>query len=413
MLLERDLGTRRDEREAAFKQAVLAARLHPDQMQRPSVEAVLHHLMPGRFVVHLHATIVNQFSCGREGRRLVEDNLGEDVIWVDLVDPGFALAQALQEELRAFTRRTGKQCPRAVIMQNHGLVVSGATPEETSGHIDWLSASLRAIKDKASREYAAVEHAGSGFASPEHPLAGAPATGQRAPGETEVRALVNVIGPALRGLLGRSGEPLKVVTFDCSAPVLDLVAGEGGRALAMGGPLTPDQIVYCRSFPLWLEAPLGEPAADLKARLTGAVREHSLTYQVPPTVVLVQGLGLFACADTWADANIARLVYLDAIKVMAGAQRMGGVQYLPDDFRTFIEQWEVESYRRAVKTAAAGAGRVAGKVALVTGAAQGFGLEIAQDLAAQGAHVVLSDVNAAGARRRPPHSAPPWARAEP
>jgi hypothetical protein len=120
---------------------------------------------------------------------------------------------------------------------------------------------------------------------------------------------------------------------------------------------------------------------------------------VPPTVVLVQGLGLFAGGDTWADANTARLVYIDAIKVMAGALRIGGVQYLPDDFRTFIEHWEVESYRRTVKVASAGAGPVVGKVALVTGAAQGFGLEIAQDLAAEGAHVVLSDVNADGAQK--------------
>ena len=388
-LLERDLGTSRDEREAAFKQAVLAARLYPERAQRPSVEAVLHHLMPGRFVVHLHATWVNQFSCCREGRSLVLDNLGDDVIWIDLVDPGFALAQALQEELLAFTGRTGKDCPRAVIMQNHGLVVSGATRQETTAHIEWLSSELRAVHDQAAKEHADKEHADK-----ERAAAGA-LSHPGALDETEVRALVNVIGPALRGLLGRTGEPLKVVTFDDSAPVLELVAGEGGCAIAMGGPLSPDQIVYCRSFPLWVAARPGEPAVDLKARLAAAVSEHTGTFQVPPTVVLVQGLGLFASGSTWADADTARLVYIDAIKVMAGARRMGGVQYLPDDFRSFIEHWEVESYRQAVKAAAAGTGRVAGKVALVTGAAQGFGLEIAQDLVAQGAHVVLSDVNAA------------------
>jgi len=396
-LLERDLGTSRDEREAAFKQAVLAARLYPERAQRPSVEAVLHHLMPGRFVVHLHATWVNQFSCCREGRSLVLDNLGDDVIWIDLVDPGFALAQALQEELLAFTGRTGKDCPRAVIMQNHGLVVSGATRQETTAHIEWLSSELRAVHDQAAKEHADKEHADKEHADKERAAAGA-LSHPGALDETEVRALVNVIGPALRGLLGRTGEPLKVVTFDDSAPVLELVAGEGGCAIAMGGPLSPDQIVYCRSFPLWVAARPGEPAVDLKARLAAAVSEHTGTFQVPPTVVLVQGLGLFASGSTWADADTARLVYIDAIKVMAGARRMGGVQYLPDDFRSFIEHWEVESYRQAVKAAAAGTGRVAGKVALVTGAAQGFGLEIAQDLVAQGAHVVLSDVNAAGAR---------------
>ncbi len=134
-------------------------------------------------------------------------------------------------------------------------------------------------------------------------------------------------------------------------------------------------------------------------RLTAAVREHAATYSVLPNVVLVQGLGLFACGDAWTDANIVRLVYVDAIKIMAGAAGMGGVQYLDADFRSFIEQWEVESYRRQIAASATGRGRAAGKVAMVTGAAQGFGLEIARDLAAQGGHVVLSDVNVEGARQ--------------
>ena len=117
-------------------------------------------------------------------------------------------------------------------------------------------------------------------------------------------------------------------------------------------------------------------------------------------MVLVQGLGLFASGSTWADADTARLVYIDAIKVMAGARRMGGVQY----FRT------TSQFHRALGSGVLPPSReggrrrhrrVAGKVAVVTGAAQGFGLEIAQDLAEQGAHVVLTDVNDAGARRRP------------
>jgi len=89
-------------------------------------------------------------------------------------------------------------------------------------------------------------------------------------------------------------------------------------------------------------------------------------------------------------------VYLDAVKVMAGATRLGGVSYLADRERRFIEDWEVESYRRSVSLASAGAGRLKGKVAVVTGAAQGFGLEIARGLAGEGAHVALADVNEAG-----------------
>lgn len=375
-LLERDLGSSRDEREVAFKQAVLAARVEPGRMQRPSVEAVLHHLMPGRFVVHLHATLVNQFSCCREGKRLVDQHMGEDVVWVDLVDPGFALAQALRDRLADFKAKTGRERPRAVVMENHGLVVSGDTPDEVRRHLEWLLASLRTLQGQAGSQVA--------------PAARAPI------GDTDARALINVIGPALRGLLSQTGSPLKVVTFDDSPPVVDLVTRDSSRELVMGGPLTPDQIVYCRSFPLWLETRAGEHPVDLCRRLAAEVRQHTSAHGAPPLVVLVEDLGLFAGGDTWSDASTARHVYVDAIKVMTGALRMGGVHYLPDEFTSFIEHWEVESYRRALAVAPAGAGRASGKVALVTGAAQGFGLEIAQDLAAQGGHVALADVNVAG-----------------
>jgi NAD(P)-dependent dehydrogenase (short-subunit alcohol dehydrogenase family) len=167
----------------------------------------------------------------------------------------------------------------------------------------------------------------------------------------------------------------------------------------MGGPLTPDQIVYCRSFPLWLDIVRDESPAELVNRLSTAVGRYIDEHGLPPNIVLAQGLGLFAGGAAWSDAEVVRLVYRDAIKVMAGAQRLGGIAYLDDDFRTFIEQWEVESYRKQVAAANVSSGRVAGKVALVTGAAQGFGLEIAQDLAEQGAHVVLADVNVEGAKQ--------------
>jgi rhamnose utilization protein RhaD (predicted bifunctional aldolase and dehydrogenase) len=149
-LLHTDLSNLRHEREAAFKEAVLAARRDPGREQRPSVESVLHHLLPGRFVVHLHATLVNQFSCCQNGRPLIEEQLGTDVIWVDLVDPGFVLAKTLQRELGAFTRRTGKDRPRAVIMQNHGLVTSGDSPEQIRSEVEWLWAALRSIKERVS-----------------------------------------------------------------------------------------------------------------------------------------------------------------------------------------------------------------------------------------------------------------------
>jgi len=118
-----------------------------------------------------------------------------------------------------------------------------------------------------------------------------------------------------------------------------------------------------------------------------------------PKIVLVKGLGMFCAADDFAAADVVRRVYRDAIKVMAGAARLGGVHPLSAAQYRFIEDWEVESYRKQISITSLAPGRAAGKIALVTGAAQGFGYEIAQDLAAQGAHVVLMDMNVDGVKK--------------
>jgi len=215
-------------------------------------------------------------------------------------------------------------------------------------------------------------------------------------------AIVRQMGPALRVLLAEDpAGPLKVVTFDDSDVALGLIGVEAGKPTACAGPLTPDQIVYCNSFPLWFELENGEDEDALIARLRDAIDRHMKETCFLPKIVLVQNVGLFAVGDDFKTADTAREVYLDAIKIMGGATRLGrdptGVSYLKDGQRLFIEDWEVETYRKKVAAAAASAGRLKGKVAVVTGAAQGLGIELAQGLAAEGAHIVLTDINEQGA----------------
>lgn len=374
-LLHSSLSSNRLKREAEFKAATLAARIHPEKRQRPSVEALLHHLMPGRYVVHTHSTLVNMVTCCVKGPELARQ-LAAEVVWVPEVDPGYILSRTLWQALADYQKATGRSCPRAVLMQNHGLVISGDTPAQIRRHTDWLVRTLR-------QRLAAV-----GKAPPFGRVAGSePAA---------ARNLIQTIGPALRGLLA-AGDNLKVVTFSDTPEVMDLVGGAQGKAVATAGPLTPDQIVYCKSFPLWFEPAAGAPATALVEQLRRAIQQHTRKTRSAPHVVLVKGLGLFAAGDDLTAAETVRQVYTDAIKVMAGARRLGGIRYMNPGLRKFIEDWEVESYRKTVSAAGQAVGRAAGKVIVVTGAAQGFGLEISQDLAAQGASVVLTDVNAAGA----------------
>lgn len=375
-IVDTDMPEEPTAREAAFKEAVMAARRRPELGQRPSVECVLHEIFPTRFVVHTHSTLVNMITCCQRGEELARELFSDQILWMPYVDPGYILARTVADALRAYAARTGRPAPRAIVMQNHGVFIGGDSAEEVRATTDWLIETIRAKVGQAP--------AGEPFG---------PVT-RLAP--DSVRRLVHAIAPTLRGLLAE-GDALKVVTFDDSEVALQLAGSAEGAAIVAGGPLSPDQIVYCKSFPLWFEPREGEDAAALAARLGEAVRQHLVTTNFPPKLVLVQGVGLFAAGDDYAGAATVAEVYEDAIKVMAGARRLGGIRHLPKRDREFIDAWEVEAYRRQVAAGAKKPGRAAGKVALVTGAAQGFGLEIAQDLAAQGAHVALADMNAAGA----------------
>lgn len=112
VLLGRDLGTDRNKREELFKDAVMAVRIHPEKGQRPSVEVVFHHLMPRRFVVHTHTTLVNMYGCCTKGAAIIKEVLGDQAIWVPDIDPGLPLAQGIRNALKAYAKKTGRDCPR-------------------------------------------------------------------------------------------------------------------------------------------------------------------------------------------------------------------------------------------------------------------------------------------------------------
>ncbi len=364
------------ERESRVKQAMLAARCDPADTRRPSVEALLHHLLSDTFVAHTHPTLVNAVACCTEGKTIVEELFGDEVLWVPFVEPGYILAQTIRDGL-ATLRSAEKPAPTAIIMQNHGLIIGGETLDEVRKKTD------RVLETLAQR--VSLDDPADAFA---------PA---RALGESDADNALATIAPALRALLADS-DTLKIVSADTSPLARAVASGETGLQTATGGPLTPDQIVYCGSFPMVFEPKPDEDAAETIRRLTDAIDAHKQAHSLPPRVVVLQGVGILAVGEDIAGARTVREVFHDAMLVSAGAERAGKIAPLSAEHRAFIEGWEAEAYRASLARSDAAVGRVKGKVAMVTGAAQGFGLEIAQHLAAEGAHVVLADINVDGAR---------------
>lgn len=375
-LLEEKLSEDVALREEQYKERIMHARLLPEKSMRPSVEVVLHNLFAERFVFHTHPTVVNMLACSKDGAERCREIFNEDVLWVPYVDPGYVLACTVRDALEAYREEHEQRIPQAVIMQNHGLIVAGESADEVKDKTDWIVSGIRAALPSGYAE--------EGF------------------GEIEVLAAerislaLRVVAPALRALLATEPSSLPFLGFDDSELAQSLAASPRGREIISGGPLCPDQIVYTKSFPLWLELKENEKEEALISRLVELYAKHVSETKFPPKVVILKGAGIFYVGETLNEQRICQAVYQDAIKVMTGAEALGGIHYMSKRDREFIDAWEVENYRRSLQKSRRRAGRVYNKIALVTGAAQGFGREIAEGLAAEGACVVLGDINREG-----------------
>ncbi len=328
--------------------------------RRPSVEILFHALIPDALVLHTHPLVANALTCNAEAEALVARLFGDEAVFVPYTDPGVPLAREVEARRTAFTARTGRPAPGITFLGNHGIIVSGNSAVEVSERAERLTATIAAAIDTE-----------------------APSDPSSSSGN--ITAVINTIAPTLRGLLG-TPDRLAVVTSDSSEWVRAASLTPAGQAVLTDGPLIPDQIVYAGSFPLVLD-----PSADAAA-VTAAVAAHRAQYGKDPIITVVPGVVVFGAGADLAAAQTALATFTDALRVARDAGRIGTVRTLDAAERGFIENWEAESYRKSV-AASANAGRMTGKVVMVTGAAQGFGLGITTELLAEGAQVVLADLN--------------------
>jgi rhamnose utilization protein RhaD (predicted bifunctional aldolase and dehydrogenase) len=291
-------------REAAALADLMAARA-AGETKRPSVETLMHGLFPQAYVVHTHPAAVNGITCGREGRAAFDGLFAAEGIWVPFVDPGYILAKTVRAAMETFRGSAGR-LPSLMLMQNHGLLVAGESPEE----IESLSARVmalvlsrvRRLPDEAARSADALELAAA--ASTLARLAGAGASIRfRSDAETSARAE----GPASFAPLSSS--------------------------------FTPDHIVYAGH-----EFLLAEGVGGIEAAWTDYKKRNGAA----PRIVVVRDLGAFACAKSASAAETALLLYADACKVAAYTESFGGAQHMTKEKIDFIRNWEVEKYRSSV-----------------------------------------------------------------
>ena len=330
----------------------------------PSVEAVLHAILPARYVDHTHADAVLSITNTPNGRKLVEELYGERVVVVDYVMPGFALARKCALEFPA--QRTDATV--GMVLMHHGIFTFGESARESYELMIELVAQAEdfLVKRGASE------------------LDTADATGG-------TRADRSVVAQLRRSLSDAADAPLILATTRTPRTTAFL-ARDDHAELASRGPMTPDHVIRTKRVPL-IGRDVAAYVADYIAYFerNRSRAQTALTMLDPaPRVVLDRELGLLCAGRTARDADVARDIALHTIDAIERAEALDEWVALPEGDLFDVEYWELEQAKLARQGAPA---QFAGEIALVTGANSGIGRATAEAFVKAGAAVVGLDID--------------------
>ncbi|WP_419933425.1 bifunctional aldolase/short-chain dehydrogenase [Candidatus Poriferisodalis sp.] len=342
----------------------------------PSVEAILHALLPHRAVLHSHADAVLALTNTADGHERVRDLWGDRVVVVPYVMPGFDLARRCADEWQA-QAHAGTE---AMVLLNHGIFTFGETTRQA----------YDSMIDRISEAEQSLAQAGV----PSFGEAGADAADDDSTRSISAEE-VETVAQLRAALSAAAGVP--VLLRAVRDPRAEAFCTRNDVAsVACRGPATPDHIIRTKQFPMVgrdVDAFVEGYRAYFErnsARHDADGSRAALTMLDPaPRVVLDPQLGLRTAGRRAVDCDIAADIYLHTIDVIGAAETLGGYVALSEADLFDVEYWELEQ----AKLAKAGTpAALAGQVALVTGAASGIGRAAAETLAAAGAAVVGIDL---------------------
>ncbi|WP_460775810.1 bifunctional aldolase/short-chain dehydrogenase [Microbacterium sp. GXF7504] len=373
---------REDEMVAAFDYC-----LHGKGGAAPSIDTAMHGLVDAAHVDHLHPDAGIAIATAADGEQLTRTIFGDKVVWVPWRRPGFQLGLDIAAIKATHPQAVG------TILGGHGITAWGESSDEAEANSRWI------IETAAA--YIAEHGAPEPF--------GASRPGFEALPEPERRAKAAALAPTIRGLAS-TDKPM-VGHFTDTDVVLDFLASEKAPALAALGTSCPDHFLRTKVKPMILDLPATAGVEESIARLKELHDQYRTEYRAyydahatadspairgaDPLIVLVPGVGMFSYGANKQTARVAGEFYVNAINVMRGAEALSTYTPISDAEKFRIEYWALEEAKlqRMPKPKSH-----RGRVAFVTGAASGIGKAIATRLAAEGACVVVADLDLATAQ---------------
>jgi rhamnose utilization protein RhaD (predicted bifunctional aldolase and dehydrogenase)/NAD(P)-dependent dehydrogenase (short-subunit alcohol dehydrogenase family) len=342
----------------------LAAQVTRADAPAPSVETILHAVIPHRFVDHTHADAVLAITNTDDGEARVRELYGDDVIIVPYVMPGFELARVCARRIQAEL----KPSTIGIVLLKHGIFSFGATAEESY-------ARMISLVDRAEnylKQHGAWEVARPGEIGP-----------------------IGRIGPmvaALRCDIARTAGFPVVLSTSTDPKALAFARASNAQEISQRGPATPDHILRTKRLPMLGRAVPKYAAAyrEYFARNAPHAKEPKTMLDPAPRVILDPEFGLGTVGRSAREAAIARDLYSHTIDVIGRAEALGGYRALSEEELFEFEYWDLEQ----AKLRRAGTPPMfAGETACVTGAASGIGKACVEALLKRGAAVVGLDLD--------------------
>ena len=329
----------------------------------PSIETILHGLMPQKFVDHTHADAVLSVTNTRDGDKRIREIYGKRCVVIPYLMPGFDLAQFCAKEFK----RQGSTETIGMVLLNHGIFSFGETARESYERmIELVTLAEKYLDSKRA------------WSVPPNRF-------------TAGRVDANAQASLRRKLSDTAGTPLILKTV-MSERTLGFAQHPEIARISQQGPATPDHVIRTRRTPM-----LGTDVARYAEGYRRYFDEHAPRAKEPktildtaPRVVLDPAFGLAAAGRTAKDAAIVAEIYGHTIDVILRGEALGGFQALPANDIFDVEYWDLEQAKLKKSGKAL---PFAGEIALVTGAASGIGKAAVAAFLARGAAVVGLDLD--------------------